>query len=41
MKILIAGGSGFVGSNLAKYLKKTNKYHLTLLTRDKVKHSQN
>lgn len=31
MKILVAGGSGFVGRELSKYLSQTN--HLTLLTR--------
>ena len=33
MKILIAGGSGFVGRELSKYL--SNNHHLTLLTRSK------
>jgi len=33
MKILIAGGSGFVGTNLAKHLSK--KYSITLLSRTK------
>lgn len=33
MKILIAGGSGFVGTNLAKHLSK--KHDLTLLSRSK------
>lgn len=33
MKILIAGGSGFVGANLAKALSE--KYSLTLLSRTK------
>ena len=34
MRILIAGGSGFIGQVLVKHLKKLN-YHLTLLTRSK------
>lgn len=32
MKVLIAGGSGFVGSHLAEHLKAEG-YHITLLTR--------
>ena len=32
MKILIAGGTGFIGRHLSEYLKG-NGYHLTLLTR--------
>ncbi|MDC0534487.1 TIGR01777 family oxidoreductase [Francisellaceae bacterium] len=40
MKVLIAGGTGFVGRNLVRYLKDKG-YHLTLLTRQHKQHFDN
>jgi hypothetical protein len=40
MKVLIAGGTGFVGRNLARYLKDKG-CHLTLLTRRHKQHLDN
>lgn len=35
--VLITGFNGFVGRNLVQYLKKSDKYHITGVTRDKNK----
>ena len=38
MKVLILGGSGFIGSYLAQSLSKTN--HVTILSQSKIKHKE-